>query len=234
MHEHQHPHNGPSAAHLDAAPDQAYWDDRYSSADRLWSGRANPQLIAEAEHLTPGRALDVGSGEGGDALWLASRGWQVTAIDLSEVALARAEAWVRAQPAHDPQPADDTQPDHDQGAGSATPSPADRISWQHRDILSWAPDAAAFDLVSSQYSHFPSADMAAVVTKLAAAVAPGGTLLVVGHEKTEHHAIGPVFFFEARELGGLLDRAAFDVSAELRKHPHRDGADEVLVARRRP
>jgi len=72
--------------------DAAYWDGRYRSRDALWSGRPNPNLVAEATGLPPGRALDVGCGEGADALWLAERGWQVIAVDISAVALARARA----------------------------------------------------------------------------------------------------------------------------------------------
>lgn len=213
MTEHRHdPAETPSAAHLDHAPDQAYWDDRYSTSDRIWSGRANPQLVAEAEHLEAGRALDVGSGEGGDAVWLASRGWTVTAIDLSEVALSRAEA---------------------AAADTLEAGDAARITWEHHDVLTWTPPEAAFDLVSAQYAHFPSADMAPLTTRLAAAVAPGGTLLVVGHEKTGHHSIGPDFFFTAGDLGALLDPALWSITAELRAHPHREGSDEVMVARRR-
>jgi SAM-dependent methyltransferase len=61
---------------------RAFWDERYRTRDRLWSGRPNVQLIAEAQGLTPGRALDVGCGEGTDAIWLAQQGWTVTGIDL--------------------------------------------------------------------------------------------------------------------------------------------------------
>ena len=69
-----------------------FWDERYSSADRIWSGNPNPHLVTVAAHLTPGTALDVGSGEGADAIWLASHGWTVTAIDISQVALDRSAA----------------------------------------------------------------------------------------------------------------------------------------------
>ena len=69
--------------------EQPAWEERYSG-DRVWSGRVNVQLEAEAADLTPGRALDVGCGEGGDALWLAAHGWQVTALDFADAALDRA------------------------------------------------------------------------------------------------------------------------------------------------
>lgn len=69
--------------------DQAFWDERYRSHATLWSGNPNGHLISETDGLTPGAALDVGSGEGADAIWLAERGWRVTAVDLSTVALQR-------------------------------------------------------------------------------------------------------------------------------------------------
>lgn len=70
----------------------AFWDERYRSAHSLWSGNPNRHLVAEAADLTPGAALDAGAGEGADAIWLAGRGWQVTAVDISGVALGRAAA----------------------------------------------------------------------------------------------------------------------------------------------
>ena len=81
--------HGEHAEHDDDHFTREYWDERYGSADRLWSGRPNSQLVAQASDLTPGDALDVGSGEGADAIWLAARGWTVTAIDVSPVALSR-------------------------------------------------------------------------------------------------------------------------------------------------
>ena len=69
---------------------QEFWDDRYRERSRIWSGNPNRQLVAIAGDLPPGRALDVGCGEGADAVWLASRGWTVLGVDVSEVALERA------------------------------------------------------------------------------------------------------------------------------------------------
>src|ERR1700709_1745409 len=84
---HAHHHDGTDIMSL-YTPE--YWDDRYRSADRIWSGHVNPHLATTAADLTPGTALDVGCGEGGDAIWLAEHGWDVTAIDVSTVALDRA------------------------------------------------------------------------------------------------------------------------------------------------
>lgn len=72
--------------------DAQFWDQRYRSRDQLFSGAPNGVLVTEVTGLPPGRALDVGCGEGADAIWLASRGWQVTAVDISRVAVERAAA----------------------------------------------------------------------------------------------------------------------------------------------
>ena len=165
--------------------DEASWEERYRTAPALWSGRANPQLVAEAAALPPGRALDAGSGEGGDALWLAGRGWQVTAVDFSTVALARAAAQAERL---------------DVG-----------VDWVHADLTRWAPPAAAFDLVSAQYFHLPPHDRAPAIARLAAAVAPGGSLLVVGHRPSELHTGMPEMFFTAQQIAVTLDPVAWDV-----------------------
>lgn len=132
------------------------WDDMYRSRARVWSGRPNPQLVAETAGLTPGTALDLGCGEGADALWLAERGWTVTAVDVSAVALERA-------------------------AGHAAASKAgSRITWLQRDLEAWAPDGQ-FDLVSAQFLHSTEMPWQSSHRIAADAVRTDGTLLVVGH-----------------------------------------------------
>ncbi|GAA2907627.1 class I SAM-dependent methyltransferase [Streptosporangium fragile] len=141
---------------------EEFWDARYGQSDRIWSGNPNVALVREASELTPGRALDLGCGEGADAIWLARRGWHVTAVDISQVALDRA--------AHE----------------AAQAGVADRIDWQRHDLAVSFPDGA-FDLVSAQYLHAPydmPRDM--ILRAAAAAVAPGGVLLVVGHAGRPH------------------------------------------------
>jgi SAM-dependent methyltransferase len=140
-----------------------FWDDRYRSAEQIWSGEANPRLVAVATDLAPGSALDVGSGEGADAIWLAARGWNVAGIDISQVALDRAAA--RAVEA---------------GADIAR-----RITWQQADVLAWEPPKVQFDLVSAQFMHFPPEALVTLHVELAAAVRPGGTLLIVGHHPSD-------------------------------------------------
>ncbi len=140
-----------------------FWDDRYRSADMIWSGHVNPHLAATASELRPGIALDVGCGEGGDAIWLAEHGWHVTGIDVSTVALDRAAA--RAA---------------DIGADIAG-----RITWQFADVLSWEPTPQQFDLVSAQFVHLPRPALESLHRRLGTAVRPGGTLLVVGHHPSD-------------------------------------------------
>ena len=106
-HEHEHQHD------TDPALDEEYWNERYQSSARIWSGNPNPQLVAEVDGLVPGRALDVGCGEGADAIWLAQRGWHVVATDISSVAIGRA-----VEHAREPDP-----------AASA------RIEWRQVDLL---------------------------------------------------------------------------------------------------
>ncbi|HEY3501770.1 MAG TPA: methyltransferase domain-containing protein [Actinocatenispora sp.] len=144
-----------------------FWDERYAEKDRIWSGEPNGVLVAEAADLPPGRALDLGCGEGADAIWLARRGWRVTGVDISAVALARA------------------------AKTAAAVGVADLIEWQRCDLADWRPDGA-YDLVSAQFLHSPDGlPRDAVLRRAGKAVAPGGVLLVVGHaeypEGAEHH-----------------------------------------------
>ena len=200
--------------HAELGFDEASWEERYRIAPALWSGRANPQLVAEAADLSPGRALDAGSGEGGDALWLAGRGWRVTAVDFSTVALGRAAAEAERLGVE--------------------------VDWVHADLTRWTPPAGAFDLVSAQYFHLPPQDRDPALARLASAVAPGGSLLVVGHVASELHTGSPEMFFTAGQVAAALD-AAWDVVVCEERPRTASGpaghelpvADTVLRARRR-
>lgn len=203
-----------------SATNRDSYDELYRSAPAVWSGRPNGPLVAEAGGLPPGRALDAGSGEGGDALWLAERGWRVTAVDFSPVALERG------------------------AAAAAARGLADRIEWRHADLDGWTPPERAFDLVTAHYLHATWTDRDRMFRGLAAAVAPGGTLLVVGHRHGEGwghgHAHEPGALYTAEEVAAVLDPAEWtDVVTETRDRDpdaaHRTGnpvPDTVLVARR--
>jgi SAM-dependent methyltransferase len=166
---------------------QAAWDERYRSRDALWSGNPNPNLVSQVADLAPGLALDAGSGEGADAIWLAARGWLVTAIDISPVALQRAAAHAAER--------------GDELAG--------RIEWRHEDLTSWEPGDASFDLVSVQYMHLPEPLRNEMFRRLAAAVAPAGTLLIVGHHPSDLQTRVPrppmpEMFYTGDDIASLL------------------------------
>jgi SAM-dependent methyltransferase len=203
--------------------DAAFWDARYSSAHSLWSGNPNRQLVTEAAGLAPGTALDAGAGEGADAIWLAERGWQVTAVDVSGVALGRAAG-------------------HAAKAGDEV---AARIRWQREDLREWIPPERAYDLVTSQYLHLPGTLRSTLFAWLAAAVRDGGTLLIVGHhpmdlETTLQRPNHPELMFTGddlvSEIGGDGWEIVTNVAAE-RETTDPDGRpvtahDTVFRARR--
>ena len=136
---------------------QEYWEQHYSAHDRVWSGRVNAQLAEAVEPLRPVRALDLGCGEGADALWLADRGWRVVAVDVSDTALQRAAADARYRGLER------------------------RIDFQRHDLSDSFPEGT-FDLVATHYLHSPARlNRERVLRRAAEAVASGGRLLIVDH-----------------------------------------------------
>jgi SAM-dependent methyltransferase len=141
------------------APTRAeLWDARHAAQDPIESAEADPTLVEEAASLLPGTALDLGAGDGRNAVWLAERAWRVTAVDFSAVAIHR-------------------------GRALAATSGVD-VEWRLEDLLGWVPPIAAFDLVALFFIHLPSDERRRVYANAAAAVRPGGTLLVVGHDRS--------------------------------------------------
>ena len=203
---------------------QADWDHRYGG-EHMWSGKPNGTLVHEISRLAPGRALDVGAGEGGDALWLAEQGWKVTANDISRQALERVEAEAKQRGL-----------------------PVER---HHADANALGVfEAEAFDLVSAQYASIPRTPDHRAVHNLLNAVAPGGTLLVVSHDlepmraqidtRTNSRAFDPDAYVSVVHFAAVIAKAStWDVEVhENRRRPpgaasshHVD--DIVLRARRR-
>ncbi len=199
---------------------ESAWDARYGdgSTDH-WTGRPNAALVQEVAGLTPGRALDVGCGKGGDALWLAEQGWQVTGSDLSSVAL--------------------------QQAAEAAAARGLSVTWHHADARTAAPEQGAYDLVTASFVHPAADDRRALHRRLADAVAPGGHLLLVAHAPSHlHTGLGDPalleLFVTPDQVVADLDLDAFEVlvAEERPRAEERDGhahavADVVVHARRR-
>ncbi|MEY2447297.1 MAG: hypothetical protein QOH79_773, partial [Acidimicrobiaceae bacterium] len=181
MHEHER-----GEQRFGAAAQAAEWDARYGERDgAMWSGRPNGRLVAEVAALSPGRALDVGCGEGADAIWLARRGWTVTAIDRSALAVGRAREAAEL--------------------GGAT------VEWVCGDVLQTPFPARSFDLVSMHYPALPKAAGEAAVRTLLETVRPGELLLAVYHdlddEQREHmksKGVDPMDYVGADDLARLL------------------------------
>jgi SAM-dependent methyltransferase len=134
------------------------WDRRYAEVENLWAVRPNRFLVAETEELEAGRALDLACGEGQNAIWLASRGWDVTGVDFSEVAIAKARSRAERE--------------------------GIRVDFLCADLRTYEPEPGAFDLVLLLYLHIPADERCAVLAGAAEALAAGGTLVLVGHDLT--------------------------------------------------
>lgn len=134
------------------------WDQRYAASDLVWSAEPNRFLVEEASALVPGQALDLGAGEGRNAIWLAERGWRVTAVDVSGVGLEK--------------------------AGRLAARRGVPLELVRADLLDYEPPASAFDLVILFYVHLPAGERRVALARAGAALAPGGTLLVVGHDRS--------------------------------------------------
>ncbi len=132
------------------------WDRRYRGTKLVWTAQPNRFVVEELGEVPPGRALDLGSGEGRNAVWLAERGWRVTAVDFSPVALDKARRLAQAR-----------------GVS---------VHWVLADLRGYQPESGAYDLVLVAYLQLPPVERAAVLAGAVAALAPGGTLLVIGHD----------------------------------------------------
>jgi len=192
---------------------ERFWEDHYRRRGRVWSGRPNPVLVDLVGSLRPGIALDLGCGEGGDAIWLARQGWRVTAVDVSATALDRA------------------------AADAATAGVADRIDFRRRNLAFTSP-SGAFDLVSVQYLHSPiEFPRVHVLQEAASAVTPGGLLLIV-----DHASVSPGSWADPEETLAPLDLSPDEWHTERLEAREREATrpngrvvaltDNVVVVRR--
>ncbi len=138
--------------------DRHDWNERYRTKELVWTGEANRFVVAETADLPPGRMLDLAAGEGRNAVWFAERGWQATAVDFSDVAMAKAKELAAAR-----------------GVS---------LTAEVADVTTYRPAAGVYDLALICYLQVPADDRKAVVANAAEALAPGGTLLVVAHDRS--------------------------------------------------
>jgi SAM-dependent methyltransferase len=150
-----------------ATMDSGHWDKRYAEKGFVWTSQPNRFLVAEAERLAPGRALDVACGEGRNAVWLAEGGWQVTGVDFSAVGLEKTRALARSR-----------------GVS---------VRCVAADLRQFTPEPSAYDLVLVFYLQVPAVERTAIVRTVAEAVAADGLFLLVGHDSSnlEHGHGGP-------------------------------------------
>lgn len=159
------------------------WDERYRAEELVWKVGPNRFLVEEVADLAPGRALDLACGEGRNALWLAQRGWQVTAVDFSAVGLQKARRLALERELE--------------------------LILVEADVLEWEPPAASFDLVIVMYLHLPASARRRVMRAVTGGLAPGATLLVVGHDATNlTEGVGgpqdPAVLFSPEDIVGDL------------------------------
>jgi len=200
--------------------DHDFWETLWAKTlrehgDTIANRAPNAYLTTEAQKLSPGRAADAGSGHGAESLWLAAHGWRVTAVDFSSTALDHARATARA-------------------AGEAI---AERIDFVQADLSSWVPEPGSYDLIVSLYVHVPGS-VEAMVQHLAQGVAPGGTLLLVGHRPIDPATGAPTRAAGQTQVSveaavAVLQPAHWTLNiAEERRRTVGGGVDAVICARR--
>jgi SAM-dependent methyltransferase len=193
------------------------WDRRWLDKRLHTHGEASPVVLAALEDLEPGRALDLGCGSGRHAVWLAERGWQVTAVDFSPEALRQ--------------------------AGERAAEVGVAVDWIEADLVTYEPPGAAFDLVLLAYLHVPVDERRAILAKAEAAVAEGGTLLLVGHDLT-NIATGapgptsPAVLYTPTDIVPELPALEVERAEQVRRRTHLDdgrpveAVDALVLARR--
>jgi 2-polyprenyl-3-methyl-5-hydroxy-6-metoxy-1,4-benzoquinol methylase len=192
------------------------WNKRYAGVENLWAAKPNRFLVAEVGELPRGRALDLACGEGQNAIWLGSLGWEVLGVDYSDVAIEKARTRARRDGVE--------------------------IDFVCADLVTYEPEAEAFDLVLVLYLHIPSRERRAVLAKAASAVAPGGTFLLIGHDRTNlTDGVGgpsdPDILSTPHEIAAELPGLEIEKATTFLRDVHgeeRDAIDNLVRARRRP
>lgn len=220
---HHHASHAHAPAHAEPDPDLSpteYWEQRYSGSERVWSGRVNATTASVVAELSPGTAIDLGCGEGGDVLWLAEQGWAALGLDISATAVGRAREEAAARG-------------------------LDGASFEAVDLDAWEPEPASVDLVTASFFQSNVAlDRTAILRRAMTALRPGGRLVSVSHAAPpswakDHPAKMVSVQDEAAQLGGHADEWEVEQADERpRAAVAPDGTpgehlDAVLVLRRR-
>lgn len=190
------------------------WDRRYAAVENLWAARPNRFLVAEVGDLEPGRALDLACGEGQNAIWLASLGWDVTGVDYSEVAISKARARAERDGVH--------------------------VEFVCADLVEHEPEPAGFDLVVVLFLHVPAHERHGVLAKAAGAVAPGGTFVFIGHDRSNlTQGVGgpsdPDLLSTAEEIAAELPGLEIEKATTILRDvdgEERDAIDTLVRARK--
>ena len=220
---HHHVSHAHAPAHAEPDPDLSpteYWEQRYSGSERVWSGKVNATMASVVAELSPGTAIDLGCGEGGDVLWLAEQGWTALVLDISATAVGRAR---------------------DEAAARGL----DGASFEAVDLDAWQPDPASVDLVTASFFQSNVAlDRTAILRRAMTALRPGGRLVSVSHAAPpswakDHPATMVSVQEEAEQLVGSSEEWEVELAEErTRAATATDGSagahlDAVPVLRRR-
>jgi SAM-dependent methyltransferase len=193
--------------------DREHWNERYRTPRLVWSAEPNRFLRELGEGLAPGRALDLACGEGRNAIWLARRGWTVTGVDFAGVGLEKARRHAA---------------EHDVS-----------VDWIEADLRTWQPPAAAFDLVALLYLHLRADELDPVLRAAATAVAPGGKLFLVGHDRVNiEEGVGgpqnPAVLYTPEEIVASLDGLEIERAERVTRDLEEGTAIDALVISRAP
>jgi len=197
--------------------DASAWNHRYGTQELVWSSGPNQFLEAEVRSLPPRRAVDLACGEGRNAIWLAEQGWAATGVDFSDVGLAKAERLATQRGV--------------------------QVEWVVSDVLAWAPPPGGYDLVAMCYLQLAEPARSKALDVAAAAVAPGGTLLVVAHDAANlsHGVGGPqdaTVLYRADDVAARMTAAGLQVERAAQVHRSVEGAErpaiDTLVRATRP
>lgn len=184
------------------------WNRRYEGTDLLWSANPNRMFVEEVEGLRPGRALDLGCGEGRNAVWLAERGWEVTGVDFSDVGLAKGRKFAATRGVE--------------------------VDWVSADVRSYQPEGGSYDLVVVLFMHLPATERRGVHAAAARALAPGGMLIVLGHDLanlTEGYGGPPNagILFTVDDVLADLDGLTIERADRVERRVLTDGGERVAL-----